>query len=101
MVFSRVVIGPYRPMAGVPIIEIDPPNPSIPNWTPLGAIVATITVTMTGGSPFTGTVVLTDDDGGIYAIAGSNPWYLIINPDGPGVGPEGGTLSNVTVVATQ
>ena|ERR1700680_1329067 len=38
-------------------------------------------------------------DGGIYAIDSSN--NLIINPSGPGVGSAGGTIQNVTIVATQ
>ncbi len=107
VVFASEVLGvaPSPSSPAVPIIDLSPSSPSIPNWFPLGAVVTTITVTMSDGSPFTGTVSLGSPyfgDGGIYAVSGtSNPFYLIVDPDGPGVGPEGGNLDHVTLVATQ
>jgi hypothetical protein len=89
----------------VPVLTITPTMPSIPSTTALGATVATITVTMSDGSTFIGTLTFGSpyfDDGGIYAISGSSsPFLLIVDPDGPGVGAEGGNVDNVTVVATQ
>jgi hypothetical protein len=38
------------------------------------------------------------DSGGIYAIDRNNN---LINPSGPGVGSAGGSVQNVTIVATQ
>jgi hypothetical protein len=73
-----------------------PPNPAIPAMTPKGAVVAGIVVSMSDGSAFTGTLGFgppSYDDGGIFAISGSN---LIINPNGPGVGSDGGSTENCT-----
>lgn len=86
--------------SGNPIITVDPEHPSIPNWTPLGAIVATVSITQ-GGSAYGGTPSLTDPDG-IYALIAApstGVFYLIIDPNGPGVGPEGGNIDNVTITA--
>ena len=82
-------------------VTLNPPNPTIPSTTPLGAVVATITVTWSNGAPFTGTLSFgspNSNGGGVYALSGNN---LIINPAGPGVGPAGGAVQNVTIVATQ
>ena len=89
--------------ASAPVLNIalNPPNPTIPNTTPLSAVVATITVTWSNGAPFTGTLSFgppNNNGGGVYALSGNN---LIINPAGPGVGPAGGSVQNVTIVATQ
>jgi len=82
-------------------IAVSPANPTIPSTTPLGAVVATVTVTWSNGAPFTGTLSFgppNNNGGGVYALKGNN---LIINPSGPGVGPAGGSVQNVTIVATQ
>jgi hypothetical protein len=93
-----------------PVIAFNPPAPSIPNTTPLGARVAQIIVTMTDGSPFAGQLSFgppNQNDSGIYAIdnniapvtyTGNN--FITINPTGPGVGAEGGNIDNITAVAT-
>jgi hypothetical protein len=82
-------------------ITLNPTNPTIPATTPLGAVVATVVVTWSNGAPFTGTLSFgppNNNGGGVYALSGNN---LIINPSGPGVGPAGGSVQNVTIVATQ
>jgi hypothetical protein len=57
---------------------------------------------MSDGSPFTGTVGFgapNYDAGGIFAISGNN---IIVNPTGPGVGPNTTTLTDqITLEATQ
>jgi hypothetical protein len=82
-------------------LSFQPPNPSIRNTTPLGAIVATIIPAWSNGQRFTGTLSFGPpyaNGGGIFAIAGTS---LIIDPSGPGVNGAGGTVVQVTVVATE
>ena len=82
-------------------IALNPTNPTIPSTTPSGAVVATVSVTWSNGAPFTGTLSFgppNNNNGGVYALSGNN---LIINPSGPGVGAAGGSVQNVTIVATQ
>jgi Domain of unknown function (DUF4082) len=82
-------------------LSFTPPNPSIPSTTPLGATVATITTSWSNGKPFTGRLRFGppySNAGGVFAISGNS---LIVNPSGPGVGGAGGTMKEVTVVATQ
>ena len=87
-----------------PIITLDPDTATeIPNWTPLGAIVVTVTITMSDASQYTGTPILTDPSG-IYKLAEGDTvgtlWYVIVDPDGPGVGMEGGNTDTLTITAT-
>jgi hypothetical protein len=92
---------PPLPPPPTPIISFNPPNPAIPAMTPKGAVVAGIVVAMSDGSPFTGTLGFGPpnyDAGGIFAISGSN---LIINPSGPGIGGDGDTIQNCTIIANQ
>jgi hypothetical protein len=82
-------------------IALNPTNPTIPSTAPLGTVVATVSVTWSNGAPFTGTLSFgppNSNGGGVYALSGNN---LIINPAGPGVGAAGGSVQNVTIVATQ
>ncbi len=82
-------------------ITLNPANPTISSTTAPGAVVATVTATWSNGAPFTGTLAFgppNNNGGGVYALKGNN---LIINPSGPGVGPAGGSVQNVTIVATQ
>jgi Domain of unknown function (DUF4082) len=91
----------FTPVAPLPVLSLtfDPPNPSIPDTTPKGATVATILPTWSDGQPFTGTISIGDSDpAGVFAISGNS---LIIDPQGPGVGAAGGTVEQVTIVATQ
>ncbi len=83
-------------------IALTPANPTIPSTAPLGTVVAKITVTWSDGSPFTGTLSFglpNSNGGGVYAIDSNN--NLIIDPAGSGVGASGGSVQNVTIVATQ
>ena len=84
------------------MITVTPNAPTIPDTTPLGAVVATFAVAMSDGSPFTGTVSFGApyyDAGGIFAISGNN---IIVNPAGPGVGPNMNTITDyITLEATQ
>jgi hypothetical protein len=77
-----------------PIITVTPITPQISDITPRGAVVAAYSVTMSDGSPFTGTVRFGApyyDAGGIFALSGSN---IIVNPTGPGVGPNTSTVTD-------
>ena len=83
-----------------------PQMPSIPASTSLGTVVATVTAAWSDGSAFTGTLMFGApyrDDGGTFALscmqcATAN---IVVNPAGPGVTGDGGTVQNVTVVATE
>jgi hypothetical protein len=88
--------------AAVPMIAVTPMAPQIPDTTPLGAVVATFAVTMSDGSPFTGSVAFGSpffDNGRVFAISGNQ---IIVNPAGPGVGPNLGTITDhITLIAMQ
>jgi hypothetical protein len=89
------------PGTAVPVISFNPPNPSVPASTPRGTVVATIQVTMSDGSPFTGVLGFGtpyENDNATFTISGSN---LIVNPSGPGLSADANTTQNVTVVAQQ
>jgi hypothetical protein len=83
-----------------PVITVTPSMPTVPDTTPVGAVVAAFSVVMSDGSPFTGTVSFGApyyDAGGIFALAGRN---IIVNPSGPGVGPNMTTITDhITLVA--
>jgi hypothetical protein len=88
------------------VITVSPNTPQVPDTTSLGAVVATYTVTMTDGSPFGGTIGFGPpnfDEGGMFALAGSpTSGNVIVNPNGPGVGPNLGTITDhITLIATQ
>jgi len=78
----------------------------VPDTTSLGAVVAAYTVVMSDGSPFVGTIGFGPpnfDDGGVFALTGSpNSGNIIVNPNGPGVGPNTNSVTDqITLVATQ
>ena len=82
------------------IITFDPASPTVPDNTARGAIIATVNVTWSDGSPFTGSLDFGPpfgDDGGKFALSGKQ---IIVNPKGPGLSGSGNRL-NVTIVATQ
>jgi hypothetical protein len=87
------------------MMSFSPPNPSIVAGTPLGTAVATVNVDwsddMAGSHPFTGTIGFSQpysNDGGTFALSGNS---LVVNPAGPGVSGDGGTIQNVTITAIQ
>jgi Domain of unknown function (DUF4082) len=93
----------FTPVGQAPVLSLsfEPPSPSIPSTTPRGTTVATILATWSNGQPFTGTLAFGPPDSnnnGVFAISGDS---LIVNPSGPGVSAAGGTVEQVTIVATQ
>jgi hypothetical protein len=91
-----------QPPISSPVLSLsfEPPSPSIPNTTPRGATVATIIPTWSNGQPFTGTISIGNSNpAGVFAISNNNS--LIISLSGPGVSGAGGTVEQVTIVATQ
>jgi hypothetical protein len=80
--------GPARP-----VITVAPITPHARDTTPRGAVVATYSVMMSDGSPFTGTVRFGapyHDGGGVFALSGNK---IIVNPNGPGLGPNRTTIT--------
>lgn len=76
------------------MIIVAPVTPRVPDTTPRGATVATFSVMMSDGSPFTGTVRFGApyyDGKGVFALSGNK---IIVNPDGPGLGPNRTTITN-------
>jgi hypothetical protein len=81
--------GPPRP-----VITVAPVTPHVPDRTPRGATVATYSVMMSDGSPFTGTVRFGPpyyDGNGVFALSANK---IIVNPGGPGLGPNKTTITN-------
>jgi len=61
---------------------------------------------MSDGTPFLGTIGFgapNFDGGGIFALTGSpNSGNIIINPNGPGIGPNSTSVTDqITLMATQ
>lgn len=82
-------------------LSFDPPNPSIAPSAPAGTVVATIIAVWSDGTSFIGNLSFGPpfyNDRGTFAIAGNK---LIINPVGPGLSAQGGTIRDVTITATQ
>ncbi len=97
---------PPPPLAPAPVITVTPNTPQVPDTTSVGAVVATYTVTMSDGSPFVGAIGFGPpnfDARGIFALTGSPiSGNVVINPSGPGVGPNLSTITDqITLVATQ
>jgi hypothetical protein len=67
----------------------------------LGATVATVTASWSNGQLSTGTLGFgpqSSNAGSVFAISGNS---VIINPPGPGGGGAGGTVEQITIVATR
>jgi hypothetical protein len=97
---------PPPPPPPAPVITVTPNTPQVPDTTSVGGVVATYTVTMSDGSPFVGTIALGPpnfDAGGTFALMGSpTSGDVIVNPSGPGVGPNLSTITDqITLIATQ
>jgi len=74
---------------------VAPVTPHVPDTTPRGATVATYSVMMSNGSAFTGTVRFGPpyyDANGVFALSGNNK--IIVNPGGPGLGPNRTTMTD-------
>jgi hypothetical protein len=73
-----------------------PPDPSIPDNTPVGSLIAQIIVTVSDGSQFSGSLGfgLNGSDGGFCAISGST---VILGV----AAPMGASMQNCTITATQ
>jgi len=101
--FVDVALAPTGSGSPYLSIALTPANPTIPSTTQSGSVVAKITVAWSNGSPFTGALSFgppNSNGGGIYAIDSNN--NLIIDPSGPGLDFfTGGSIQNVTIVATQ
>jgi len=87
---------PPPPPAGQPQPEIavTPSTPIVRDTTPRGAVVATYSVSMSDGSPFTGTVRFGAphyDNKGVFALRDND---IIVNPNGPGLGPNKTTVTD-------
>jgi hypothetical protein len=84
-----------------PVITVMPSTPSVPDTTRLGAVVATYSVKMSDGSPFTGSVGFGPpyyDGKGAFALSGNS---IIVNPKGPGLGRNKTTITaHITLTAT-
>jgi hypothetical protein len=102
----NTVGSPLGKKGGIPagphlVITFSPPNPTISSGAALGSTVATMNVIWSDGSPFTGTTGFTvpySSDSNTFAISGNN---LIIDPAGPGILADGGTVQNISITATQ
>lgn len=85
---------PVLPAGPQPVITVTPRTPSVPDTTPRGTIVANYSVKMSDNSPFAGIVRFGPpyyDNNGIFALRGKN---IIINPNGPGIGPNKTTITD-------
>ncbi len=81
-----------------PVITYGTPSPSIPDTTPTGTALSTVTLTMSDASPFTGSVGFGgtySNGGGMCALTGSGTSYsLNLGPGGPQIFAFGsGTLT--------
>lgn len=78
-------------------IAFDPAGPRIPSDTPIGTLLATITVTVSDGSPFSGALGFAapyNSDAGICAIDGKT---IILGA----ALPPGDSVQMCTITATQ
>lgn len=92
------------PPPPIPLVTVTPASPVIADTTPLGAVVAAISVVMSDGSPFTGTLSFgapNFSDGNVYALSRSSaPANIIVNPSGPGIAHATITrVDQITIVA--
>ena len=92
---ARVAAPPTVPAGPLrPVIEVRPKTPRVPDTAPGGTVVARYSVRMSDNSPFAGTVRFGPpyyDNNGRFALTDNN---IIINPDGPGIGPNRGTITD-------
>ena len=87
-------------------LTFNPQMPSVQDTAPLGTVIATVTTAWSDGSPFTGTLAFGSpyaDDGGTFALSCQSCAManIIVSPTGLGLMGDGGTVQQITVVATQ
>ena len=87
-------------------LSFDPPGPNISDFATPGTVVATATAAWSNGEPFTGTLMFGQpygDDGGSFALSCNRcaTAKILIDPAGLGLQGDGGTVQNVTIVASQ
>ena len=87
-------------------LTFNPQMPSVQDTVPLGTVIATVTAAWSDGSPFTGTLGFGSpyaDDGGTFALSCQScaTANIVVRQTGPGLMDDGGTVQNITVVATQ
>jgi len=80
--------------------------PQVLDTAPAGTVVATATAAWSDGSAFTGTLGFGGtytDDGGTFALSCTScaTANILVSPIGMGLVGDGGTVQNITVVATQ
>lgn len=99
---APAVRGRAPPRLVQPIITVAPRTPHVPDTTSHGATIATFSVVMSDGSPFTGTVRFGPphyDARRMFALSGNR---IIVKPDGPGIGPNRTTITtHITLEAIQ
>jgi hypothetical protein len=94
------------------VITVTPGTPTIPDTTTKGTLVASFTVSMSDSSLYTGTIVFGPpnfDNNSVFSLSptvknpdGSVSGQILVNPNGPGVGPNPDTVTDhVTLVGTQ
>jgi Domain of unknown function (DUF4082) len=91
----------FTPTTRYLIMSFSPANPNMAATTPPGTTVATVNVTWSDGSPFTGTLGFAppySNDAATFALSGNS---IIINPAGKGVSADRGTTQYITVQAMQ
>ena len=87
-------------------LTFNPQMPSVQDTIPLGTVIATVTAAWSNGSPFTGTLMFGSpytDDGGTFALSCQScaTANIVVSPTGLGLMSDGGTVQNITVVASQ
>lgn len=90
----RSTSAPRSPAGPHPVITVTPNAPRVPDTTPRGAIVATYSVKLSDNSPFIGAVRFGPpyfDNKGKFALRDN---HIIINPNGPGIGPNRATVTD-------
>lgn len=97
---------PPPPPSPTLTLTFNPQMPSVQDTVPLDTVIATVTAAWSDGSLFTGTLMFGSpyaDDGGTFALicqscATAN---IVVSPTGLGLMGDGGTVQQITVVATQ
>jgi hypothetical protein len=100
---------PSLPSGGPPptlTLTFNPQMPSVQDTVPLGTVIATVTAAWSDGSPFTGTLAFGTpyaDDGGTFALSCQSCAManIVVSPAGLGLMGDGGSVQQITVVATQ